>query len=206
MVPFLTARRERAANAGLVGCLFRDGERGVGLVEQAREGRALSSIKVGNLPRELPGAPSRSRPRSRPATVALSRGTRRDLDRDVASGPDAGDLFFLLAGGRVELPPLRERDGDVALLATHFWNVHSRRAAATSRRAPCRRTFCPASSTIPGRATSRGAEGGGGRAQDARRATWPERTDRKRQGQRTRFPPARSSRTTCPFPSATRAS
>ncbi|NVL68012.1 sigma-54-dependent Fis family transcriptional regulator, partial [Escherichia coli] len=49
-------------------------------------------------------------------------GTRRDLDRDVASGRFADDLFFLLAGGRVELPPVREREGDVALLAKHFWS------------------------------------------------------------------------------------
>jgi transcriptional regulator with GAF, ATPase, and Fis domain len=54
--------------------------------------------------------------------IRIIAGTRRDLDRDVASGRFADDLFFLLAGGRVELPPVRERDGDVALLAKLLWN------------------------------------------------------------------------------------
>jgi transcriptional regulator with PAS, ATPase and Fis domain len=31
------------------------------------------------------------------------------------------DLFFRLAVARVELPPLRAREGDVAVLAHHFW-------------------------------------------------------------------------------------
>jgi len=47
--------------------------------------------------------------------------TRRDLDRDVASGRFDDDLFFVLAAGRIELPSLREREGDVALLARAFW-------------------------------------------------------------------------------------
>ncbi len=46
--------------------------------------------------------------------------TRRDLDREVAEGRFRDDLFFRLAVGRIELPPLRERHGDVELLAQHF--------------------------------------------------------------------------------------
>jgi two-component system, NtrC family, response regulator HydG len=57
--------------------------------------------------------------------VRLIAGTRRDLDRDVASGRFSEDLFFLLAPGRVELPPLRDRQGDVAVLARHFWTTLS---------------------------------------------------------------------------------
>ena len=47
--------------------------------------------------------------------------TRRDLDRAVQDGSFRDDLFFRLAVGRVELPPLRSRHGDVPLLAFHFW-------------------------------------------------------------------------------------
>jgi DNA-binding NtrC family response regulator len=54
--------------------------------------------------------------------VRILAATRRDLDREVQAGRFRDDLFFRLAVGRVELPPLRHRAGDVARLATHFWD------------------------------------------------------------------------------------
>ncbi len=48
--------------------------------------------------------------------------TRRDLDRQVQEGRFRDDLFYRLAIGRVELPPLRDREGDVAFLAEVFWS------------------------------------------------------------------------------------
>lgn len=56
------------------------------------------------------------------ADVRIIAATRRDLDREVAAGRFRDDLFHRLAVGRVELPPLRSRAGDVAVLAAHFWN------------------------------------------------------------------------------------
>jgi DNA-binding NtrC family response regulator len=47
--------------------------------------------------------------------------TRRDLDREVQLGRFRDDLFHRLAVARIELPPLRERAGDVEVLARHFW-------------------------------------------------------------------------------------
>jgi DNA-binding NtrC family response regulator len=47
--------------------------------------------------------------------------TRRDLEGEVQAGRLRDDLFFRLAVARIELPPLRERAGDAALLAEHFW-------------------------------------------------------------------------------------
>jgi DNA-binding NtrC family response regulator len=88
------------------------------LLEQARGG-VLFLDEVGNLPREAQAVLRDAIANN--ADVRIIAGTRRDLDRDVASGRFADDLFFLLAGGRVELPPLRERDVDVAALARHFW-------------------------------------------------------------------------------------
>ena len=47
--------------------------------------------------------------------------TRRNLDAEVQAGKFRDDLLFRLGAARVELPPLRKRQGDVAMLATAFW-------------------------------------------------------------------------------------
>jgi transcriptional regulator with GAF, ATPase, and Fis domain len=52
--------------------------------------------------------------------VRVLAATRRDLDKAVAAGHFRDDLFHRLAVARVELPPLRERHGDVVLLARQF--------------------------------------------------------------------------------------
>ncbi|HEY1957780.1 MAG TPA: sigma 54-interacting transcriptional regulator [Polyangiaceae bacterium] len=53
--------------------------------------------------------------------VRILAATRRDLDQAVQEGRFRDDLYFRLAVGRVELPPLRDRSGDVAFLTNHFW-------------------------------------------------------------------------------------
>lgn len=50
-------------------------------------------------------------------------GTRRDLDRDVERGAFREELLVRLAPFRIELPPLRERAGDVDFLARAFWEA-----------------------------------------------------------------------------------
>jgi DNA-binding NtrC family response regulator len=53
--------------------------------------------------------------------VRILAATRRDLELEVQAGRLRDDLFFRLAVARIELPPLRERIGDAAVLADHFW-------------------------------------------------------------------------------------
>jgi DNA-binding NtrC family response regulator len=63
-----------------------------------------------------------------PLDVRVMSATRRDLDREVAAGRFRDDLFHRLVVARVELPALRERHGDVELLALHFWTELGGRA------------------------------------------------------------------------------
>jgi DNA-binding NtrC family response regulator len=52
--------------------------------------------------------------------VRVVAATNADLQRKLESGDFRLDLFYRLAGYTVELPPLRERKGDLPMLAEHF--------------------------------------------------------------------------------------
>jgi DNA-binding NtrC family response regulator len=62
--------------------------------------------------------------------VRLIAATRRDLDREVQEGRFRDDLFHRLAVARVELPPLRRRQGDAGVLARHYWSTLAREGGA----------------------------------------------------------------------------
>jgi DNA-binding NtrC family response regulator len=101
-----------------------------GVFEQA-DGGTLFIDEIGDLDLPLQSKLLRAIERSevqRVGGAGLSRvdvrvlaATRRDLDREVQAGRFRDDLFFRLAVTRIELPPLRERRGDVSQLAAHFW-------------------------------------------------------------------------------------
>ncbi len=55
--------------------------------------------------------------------VRVIAATRRDLDSAVQAGTFRDDLFHRLAVGRIALPPLRRRQGDIALFAKYFWSA-----------------------------------------------------------------------------------
>ena len=55
-----------------------------------------------------------------PVDVRVVAATNRDLKADVDSGVFRRDLFFRLAVFPLEIPPLRDRENDIALLAKHF--------------------------------------------------------------------------------------
>ena len=55
--------------------------------------------------------------------VRVVAATRRDLEQEIQAGRFRDDLYYRLCVARVELPPLRSREGDVARLAGHFWKA-----------------------------------------------------------------------------------
>jgi DNA-binding NtrC family response regulator len=101
-----------------------------GVFEQAHEGTLLID-EIGDLDMMLQPKLLRAVERSqvrrvggtevKSVDVRILAATRRDLDQEVQQGRFRDDLFHRLAVARVELPPLRERRGDILLLARHFW-------------------------------------------------------------------------------------
>ncbi len=52
--------------------------------------------------------------------------TNKRIEEEVLSGKFRGDLFYRLNVIKIPLPPLRERAGDIPLLALHFINKYSK--------------------------------------------------------------------------------
>lgn len=57
----------------------------------------------------------------RKVDVRVIASTRLNLDELVQDGTFREDLYYRLLVSRVELPPLRRRRGDIAMLVRHFW-------------------------------------------------------------------------------------
>lgn len=92
------------------GTLFLDEVGDLPLDTQVRLLRALQSQEITPMGQSKPV----------PINTRILAATHRDLAADVAAGRFREDLFHRLAVGILQLPALRNRAGDVMLLAQHF--------------------------------------------------------------------------------------
>jgi two-component system, NtrC family, response regulator HydG len=72
-------------------------------------------------------------PRSKQIDVRVVAATNRDLHKLVQDGKFREDLWYRLAVIRIKMPPLRERHGDIPLLAQHFVERSNQRFGTTAR-------------------------------------------------------------------------
>ena len=86
----------------------------VGHLGDGAQARLAAFVERGAVQRLAGSAPIR-------VDVRVVATTRRDLERLVQDGSFREELLYRLVGARLEVPPLRERAGDVDLLARHFW-------------------------------------------------------------------------------------
>ncbi|MCS6951520.1 MAG: sigma-54 dependent transcriptional regulator [Bryobacteraceae bacterium] len=72
-------------------------------------------------------------PRGKPVDVRVLAATNRDLQKMVEDGKFREDLWFRINVVRILLPPLRERRGDVPLLAHYFLKKYNQRYQQRAR-------------------------------------------------------------------------
>jgi len=64
--------------------------------------------------------------------IRLVSSTNRDLEARVRQEQFRSDLLFRLNVVNVQMPPLRERQGDIAVLCQHFLEIHARNLGRTA--------------------------------------------------------------------------
>jgi transcriptional regulator with GAF, ATPase, and Fis domain len=105
-----------------------------GKIEQANEG-SIYIESIGDLPMDLQNrllavlrdkiVPN-TQIEDRVLNLRIFTGSKRDLLEEIQNGKFSMDLYYKLAEVPLRVPPLRERRGDIPLLAHHFLHIFNR--------------------------------------------------------------------------------
>ena len=116
--------------------------RRIGMFEKATSG-TLFLDEIGDMPQEMQAKLLRVLQQREVTRVGgtepikintrVVSATHRDLRAMVEEGTFRNDLWFRLNGLELHIPPLRDRDGDVRLLAYHFARAYAQQAGMTVR-------------------------------------------------------------------------
>jgi DNA-binding NtrC family response regulator len=71
-----------------------------------------------------------------PMTARIIAATNKDLEKEVSEGKFREDLFFRLMVLPIHVAPLREREGDIPLLANYFLEMYAKEHGTPSRFSP----------------------------------------------------------------------
>ncbi|MCS7314398.1 MAG: sigma-54 dependent transcriptional regulator, partial [Bryobacterales bacterium] len=115
--------------------VFEAAHRGTVLLDEIGDIEAGFQLKLLRFLQEKEIRPvGAARPKS--VDVRVIAATNRDLQRAVEEGRFRQDLWFRLNVVRIVLPPLRQRAGDVPLLAAHFLKKYNERYGTQARLLP----------------------------------------------------------------------
>ncbi len=106
--------------------VFEAGNRGTVLLDEIGDIELGFQLKLLRFLQERQIRPVGS-PRAHAVDVRVIAATNRDMPKAVEQGKFREDLWFRLNVVRIQLPPLRERRGDVPLLALHFLRKYEER-------------------------------------------------------------------------------
>jgi Nif-specific regulatory protein len=87
---------------------------------------------------------------SKKVDVRVISATNRDLAEEVKKGRFRQDLYYRLSVFTIELPPLRERTGDIPLLAKHFVDALNRRTGKRIKGLSSEALYCLSAHCFPG--------------------------------------------------------
>jgi len=117
-----TARKAGVFELADRGVLFLDE---VGEIAPAAQVKLLRALETQEFLRVGATRPTR-------VDIRIVSATNRDLRAEVSASRFREDLYYRLSGLTLRLPPLRERKGDVALLARHFLARHAPRKSISA--------------------------------------------------------------------------